>query len=322
MRLRLAAVLSALTLFLPFSNVGAQTYPDRPIKIIVPYGAGGVDVQLRLAQAFMEPLLGQRLVIENRPGAGAIMGTSAVRNANPDGYTLLFTGTSALSVIPHMKRVTYTMDDFVPIGNLTGTALALVARADAPYKTLAELIDYAKQNPGKVNMGSTGVGTTTHMIGEALQLTAGIKFTHIPYTGNAQVVGAMLSGSTDVFIGIPGSFMSQVNAGTLRALATTGSVRSEFLPQAPTLKESGLNVVEVTKFGLLAPKGLTPSAVNKLANALKVAVQGKEFVDKMRASYITPHYLDSAGFVEALRQEDKYWSAMLSRPEFQALVEN
>ncbi len=322
MRFFFATALSAFSLFLPFATASAQTYPDRPIKVIVPYGSGGVDVQMRLAQTFMEPLLGQRLVIENRPGAGAIMGTSAVRNAAPDGYTLLFTGTSALSVIPHMKRVTYKMDDFVPIGNLTGTALALVSRSSAPYKTLAELISYAKQNPGKVNMGSTGVGTTTHMVGEALQLAAGIKLTHIPYTGNAQVISGLLSGSVDVFIGIPGSFMPQVNAGTLRALATTGNLRSEFLPDAPTLKETGLNVVEETKFGLLAPKGLNASAVNKLANALKVAVQGKEFVDKMRASYVTPHYLDSAGFVDALRQEDAHWSAMLKRPEFQALVEN
>lgn len=321
MRLRLAAGLSLLMLFLPFLHVNAQTYPDRPIKIIVPYGAGGVDVQLRLAQSFMEPVLGQRFVIENRPGAGTITGTGAVRNAAPDGYTLLFAGTSALSVIPHMKRVTYSIDDFVPIANLTGTALALVARTDAPYKTLAELIDYAKHNPGKVNIGSTGVGTTTHMIGEALQLAAGIKFTHVPFTGNAQVIGALLSGSTDVFIGIPSSFMSQVNAGTLRALATTGSVRSEFLPLTPTLKETGLNVVEVTKFGLLGPKGLSPTSVNKLANSLKVAVQGKEFIDKMRASYITPLYLDSGGFVDALRQEEKYWSSMLNSPEFQALVE-
>ena len=322
MRLVLAAALSALSLVFPFGTASAQTYPDRPIKIIVPYGPGGSDVQMRLAQPFMTQLLGQPLVVENRPGGGATMGTAAVHNANPDGYTLLFTGTAPLTVSPHMRKLPYKMDDFIPIGNVTGTALVVVARADAPFKSLAELMAYAKQNPGKVNMASNGIGTTTHIVGEALQLVGGVKFTHIPYTGLAQVVAAMLNGSADFVIGIPGSFMTQIKAGALRALATTGNARSEFVPEVPTLKESGLNVVEETKFGLLAPKGVAPAAVSKLTTALKAAVQSKEFVDRMRSNFVTAVYLDPAGFTDALRQEDEYWSAMLKRPEFRALVDN
>lgn len=321
MRLCLAAAVSALSLVLPFSTANAQKYPDRPVKVIVPYGPGGVDVQMRVAQPFMEAALGQRLVIENRPGAGAILGTTAVRNAAPDGYTLLFTGTSALSVVPHMSKVQYKMDDFVPIGNVTGTALVVVVREGAPFKSVPELIAYAKQNPGKINMGSSGVGTTTHMIGEAMQLAAGIKFTHIPYTGMGQTIAGMLSGGTDISIGIPGAFMAQIKAGALRAIATTGDKRSEFLPDVPTLKESGVKLVEETKFGLLAPKGVDPDAVNKLAGALKAAIQGKEFAEKMRAMNITPYYLDSAGLSDTLRQEDEHWAAMLKRPEFKAMIE-
>jgi tripartite-type tricarboxylate transporter receptor subunit TctC len=322
MRSMLAAALAALTLGLGLTASHAQTFPDRPIKMIVPYGPGGVDVQMRLAGPFMANLLGQPIVVENKPGGGAILGTTFVRNSPPDGYTLLYTGTAALSVAPHMRKVPYKMDDFVPIGNVTGTALVLVARADAPFKSVAELVAYAKANPTKVNMGSSGVGTTTHMVGEALQLAAGIKFTHVPHTGLAQVVAAMLSQSVDLVIGIPGSFLPQIQAGRLRALATTGTKRSEFLPDVPSLKELGFDVVEETKFGLLAPKGVAPEIVERLSSALQAAVQSKEFVEKMRSNYVTAHHMNPKDFAEALRQEDTYWGAMLAKPEFRALKEN
>jgi tripartite-type tricarboxylate transporter receptor subunit TctC len=318
----LFATLSALSLVLPFSTASAQTWPDKPIRVIVPYGPGGVDGQLRLAQPFIEPLLGQVLLIENRAGAGAIVGTTAVRNAAPDGYTLLFTGTSALSVIPHMRKVEYRMDDFVPIGTLSATSLIVVAPTGAPFKTLAEAIAYAKKNPAKLNYGSSGVGTTIHMVGLALQVSGGIEFTHVPYTGMAQTITGMLSGGTHLTIGIPSAFMGQVKGGTLRVIGSTGNQRSEFVPDAPTLKEAGLNVVEETKFGLLAPKGTPASVVSKVANALNTAVQNKEFVGKMRGGFVTPLFLDQAAFAATLRQEEEYWSAMLKRPQFKSVLEN
>ena len=322
MRKTLSAALCALSLVLPFATASAQTWPDKPIRVIVPYGPGGVDGQLRLAQPFIEPLLGQVLLIENRPGAGAIVGTTAVRNAAPDGYTLLFTGTSALSVIPHMRKVEYRMDDFIPIGTLSATSLIVVAPTGAPFKTLAEAIAYAKKNPAKLNYGSSGVGTTIHMVGLALQVSGGIEFTHVPYTGMAQTIAGMLSGGTDLTLGIPSAFMGQVKGNTLRVIASTGNQRSEFVPDAPTFKEAGLNVVEETKFGLLAPKGTPASVVSKVANALNTAVRNKEFVDKMRGGYVTPLYLDQAAFTATLRQEEEYWSAMLKRPQFKSVLEN
>jgi tripartite-type tricarboxylate transporter receptor subunit TctC len=318
----LFATLSALSLVLPFATASAQTWPDKPIRVIVPYGPGGVDGQLRLAQPFIEPLLGQVLLIENRAGAGAIVGTTAVRNAAPDGYTLLFTGTSALSVIPHMRKVEYKMDDFVPIGTLSATSLIVVAPTGAPFKTLAEAIAYAKKNPAKLNYGSSGVGTTIHMVGLALQVSGGIEFTHVPYTGMAQTITGMLSGGTHLTIGIPSAFMGQVKGGTLRVIGSTGNNRSEFVPDAPTLKEAGLNVVEETKFGLLAPKGTPAAVVSKVANALNTAVRNKEFVDKMRGGFVTPLFLDQAAFAATLRQEEEYWSAMLKRPQFKSVLEN
>ena len=238
-------------------------WPERPIRIIVPYGPGGSDAVIRMVGPDMSKLLGnQPIVVETRPGGGGTVGTLAVRNSTADGYTLLYTGTAPLTVSPHMRPVGYKLDDFAPVGNLTATALLVVARADAPYRTIGELVAFAKANPTKVNFGSSGVGTTTHIVGEVFQIAAGVQFTHVPFTGGAQQVAALLSGSADVFIGIPGAYMSLINAGKARGLASTGLKRSPFLPGAPSLKSDlGLDVVEETKFGLLAPKGVAPEII-------------------------------------------------------------
>jgi tripartite-type tricarboxylate transporter receptor subunit TctC len=317
----LSGVLVALSALAQVSDSAAQAYPDRPIKVIVPYGPGGTDVQMRLAAPFMSKILGQPIVVENKAGGGATLGTTFVRNSPPDGYTLLFTGTSAVSVVPQMKTVSYTMDDFVPIGTLTGTALIVVSRTDAPFKTMAELIAYARANPGKINLGSSGVGTTTHMIAEALQLTAGIRFTHIPHTGMGQVVAAMMNGSADMMIGVPSAFMANVQAGKLLGLASLGTARSEFLSAAPTIREVGYDVVEVTKFGLLAPKGIPAEVHRKLSDALRNAVQSAEYVDRMRSNFVTALYLGPEDFGKALREEERYWGELLKRPELSSLKE-
>ena len=313
-----------LTTGLAIACAAAQAaYPERLIRIIVPYGPGGSDAQIRMVAPEMSKLLrGQPIVVENRPGGGATVGTLAVRNSAPDGYTLLYTGTAPLTVSPHMRPLGYKLEDFAPIGNVTATALLVVARADAPYKTITELIEFAKANPTKVHFASNGVGTTTHIVGEVFQLAAGIQFTHVPYTGGAQQVAALMNGSSDVLIGIPSSYMPQINGGKLRGLASTGVKRSPFLPSVPSLKsELGLDVIEETKFGLLAPKGVPPEIIDALAKALQSAVTAEDFQTKMRNSFTTPLHLNPAEFAAALAQEDKYWRAMMARPEFKSLKE-
>ncbi|MEI6468393.1 MAG: tripartite tricarboxylate transporter substrate binding protein [Betaproteobacteria bacterium] len=320
MRFLHAKLLSVLLVTFYTIIANSEPYPDRPIKVIVPYGPGGSDVQLRMLQPYISQILGQPFVIENRAGGGGAMGTMAVRNSNSDGYTLLFTGTAPLTVNPHVKQQQYKLEDFIPIGNVTATALVVVSRANAPFKSFIELIAFAKKNPGKVNMASNGIGTTTHIVGEVLQLETGVKFTHIPYTGLGQVVVALLNESADIIIGIPGSFMSQINSGAFRAVATTGNIRSEFLPDIPTIKEMGFKVIEETKFGLVAPRGVSAAIVSKLSNALTMATQNKEYIEKMRANYVTTLYLDSTRFSEALSHENSYWSEMLNRKEFRELI--
>lgn len=319
MKRLLRACLAAAGLALACVTAQAA-WPERPIRIIVPYGPGGTDTFIRMVAPDMSKLLGQPIVVETRPGGGGIVGSLAVRNSTPDGYTLLFTGTAPLTVSPHLRPTGYKLDDFAPIGNLAATALLVVARADAPYKTIGELIEFAKKNPTTVNFGSSGVNTTTHIVGEVFQSAADVRFTHVPYTSAAQLVAALISGSADVAIGFPSAYMAQINSGKARGLASTGVKRSPFFPGAPSLKSDlGLDVIEETKFGLLAPKGVAPEIIEVLAKALQTAATSEDFQSRMRASFTTPHYLNPAEFAAALAQEDKYWRTMAARPEFKFL---
>src|SRR6478735_2421798 len=163
MTILIRAILSlmvALTWSLGLAAAQTSDFPNRPIRVLVPYGPGGVDYQIRALAPALGNLLGQQIVVENREGGGAIIGTAAVKSAAPDGYTLLFTGTAALSVVPHLRKAPYVIRDFEPIGNVTATPLIVTARGNAPFKTLAELLAHARANPGKVNMGSAGSGTS------------------------------------------------------------------------------------------------------------------------------------------------------------------
>lgn len=299
----------------------AADYPDRPIRVIVPYGPGGVDLQMRAMAPALSKLLGQQVFVENRDGGGATIGTMAVKNAAPDGYTLLFTGTSALAVVPQMvKGVAYSAGDFTPIGNVTGTPLAIAVRANAPYRTLEELLAFAKANPGKVNMGSSGSGTTTHMVGEAFQMEAGVTFTHIPYKGVGAAIQAVLGGYADIVFGVPGAISAHEQAGKLRVLATMGPTRNNFFPDAPTLLEKGIDKVEVTKFGLFAPRG-TPAAVQeKLVRAVEQVVRSPEFDETMRKGTTNALYLPPAELAAAVKEEHDYWQKMLQSSRFDDIM--
>jgi tripartite-type tricarboxylate transporter receptor subunit TctC len=314
------ALIGALALWT--SVAAAQNYPTHPVRIIVPYGPGGVDLQVRAMAPTLSRILGQQVVIENREGGGAVIGTNAVKNSTPDGYTILFTGTSALAVVPHMRKsVGYTADDFVAIGNATGTPLLIGVRADAPYKTLKELVAYAKANPGKINMGSAGPGTTTHMAGEAFQLAAGIDFTHIPFKGVGAATQAILGGNSDIVFGVPTTILPHAQSGKLRVLASMGPKRSEFAPDAPTLVESGYDVLEVTRFGFFAPKATPPAVQQKLVDAVAQAVREPDFVAAMKKSNTTVLYLTPEELRAVVESESKHWAKFLQNPRFKSIVQ-
>ena len=310
------------TLALWATVAAAQDYPTHPVRVIVPYGPGGVDLQVRAMAPTLSRILGQQVVIENREGGGAVIGTNAVRNSTPDGYTILFTGTSALAVVPHMRKdVGYTADDFAAIGNATGTPLLIAVRADAPYKTLKELVAHAKANPGKINMGSAGPGTTTHMAGEAFQLAAGIEFTHVPFRGVGAATQAILGGNSDIVFGVPTTILPHAKSGKLRVLASMGPKRSEFATDAPTLVESGYDVTEVTRFGFFAPKATPPAVQQKLVDAVAQATHDPEFIAAMKKSNTSVLYLTPAELRAAVEAESSHWAKILQNPRFKSLIQ-
>ncbi len=295
-----------------------QDYPTRPLRVIVPYAQGGTDQQVRTLAPSLTRILGQQLVIENREGGGASIGTAAVKNAPADGYTLLYTGTGAMTVSVHMRKgVPYTLEDFVPIGNVIGTPFVVAARPDAPFKTIAELVAFARANPGKINYGSAGIGTTTHMTGEALQSAARISMTHVPYQGIGPAVRSILGGNVDIVIGRPGPIVPQVRGGKLLALATTGTARLEFVSDQPTLREAGIDAVEITKFGFFAVRGTPEPIVAKLVAAVAEAVKAQEFVAATQNTFNTILYVAPAEYRRMLEEESRYFAKMIAELKLQ-----
>ena len=290
----------------------AQTdYPNRPIRIIVPYAPGGTDQQLRLLAPALQKLIGQTLVIENIAGAGAAIGTAAVRNAKPDGYTLLYTGTGALTVAPNIGKTPYAMDDLVPVGNVIGTPFVVAARPDAPFKTLAAMVTYGKANPEKISFGSAGHGTTTHMAGEAIAGAGGFKLLHVPYQGIGPAVASILGGNVDFVVGLPNAIMPHVNAGKLIALAITGPQRSDLMPSFMTVREAGLDMTDVTKFGFFAPKSTPDAVMQKWIAAVPEAMKAPEFVEATKRSFNSTMYLNPVQFKAVLDAEDLYFKKLI-----------
>ena len=223
-------------------SLAQQPYPNRPVKIIVPFAASGpADNYARFIAQRLQEALGQSFVVDNRPGAGSIIGTDAVAKSAPDGYTLLMmsnTQTVNESLIP--VRPFNLLKDFVPIAPVNYSDLVLVAHPSVPAQNLPELIKYAKANPGKINYASSGNGTPYHMAGELFKHMAGVNMTHIPYKGSAAARTDVLSGQVDVMFDAVTTMTENIKAGKVRGLATTGRTRSTVAPELPTVNEDGV----------------------------------------------------------------------------------
>ena len=295
----------------PLPSFAQQDYPSRPIRIVVPYAPGGTDQQLRLLAPALQKLIGQSLVIENIAGAGAAIGANTVKNARPDGYTLLYTGTGALTVVPNIGKAQYTMDDLAPIGNVIGTPFVVAARAGAPFKTLAEMVAYGKANPGKITFGSAGHGTTTHMAGEAIAGAAGFQILHVPYQGIGPAVASILGGNVDLVVGLPNAIMPHVNAGKLTPLAITGPQRSDLMPNFMTVREGGIDMIDVTKFGFFAPRGTPDAIMKKWIAAVPEAMKSPEFIEATKRTFNSTMYLDPVQFRAVLDNEDRHFKKLI-----------
>jgi tripartite-type tricarboxylate transporter receptor subunit TctC len=265
---RRAALLAAGLAALAFAGPAqAQEWPNKPVRIVVPFAPGGsADVFGRFLAQRLQESLGQNFVIDNRPGAGSLVGTDAVAKSAPDGYTLLLmsnTHTVNESLIPNRPFV--LMRDFVPVAPINASDLVLVGKATLPANTVAELIRAAKAKPGGMSYASSGPGTPYHMAGELFKAMAGISIVHIPYKGSGGARTDVLGGQLEMMFDAIPTMSEHIKSGKVKALATTGRQRSAVLPEVPTMAEAGVPGYEATIWlGVMAPKGTPAAVVNKL----------------------------------------------------------
>jgi tripartite-type tricarboxylate transporter receptor subunit TctC len=314
---RLQYFLLALPVLLFVSPVHAQDFPNRIIRIVVPFPPGGTsDVVAREIAQEMSNSIGQQVVVDNRPGASGMIGANYVAKAAPDGYTILLSTPGPITINPHLfSNMTYDAEkDLAPITQIGTVPQILVVHPSVKANSVRELIDLAKANPGKLNYGSVGIGSTLHLAGELFNTSAGTQLVHIPYKGSAPALSDLLGGQIDLMFDVILSSLPLVKAGNLRALAVTGSKRSSSAPDIPTIAESGVPGYDVvTWYGLMAPGG-TPPAVIATLNKDIVRALNTPAVQK-RLNELGADLVGSSPqeFSEYLKRESEMWAGVVKK---------
>ena len=284
-RLAIAATLAVGTTVFASAAAFAQAYPSRPIRLIVPFPAGGgTDLIAREVANKVATSNGWSIIIDNKPGSGGNLGVDAAAKAAPDGYTLVLGQTSNLAINPTLyAKLPYSVEkDLTPVVFVASAPLVLVVSADSPYKTLADVVAVAKARPDALNYASSGSGTVAHLATELFQKTAGIKFTHVPYKGAAQGSTDLIGGQIQMYMSSVPTLIGHIKSGKMRPIVVTSLKRTADLPGAPTVDESGYKGFEATTwFGVAGPAGLPKDVVAKLNAAFNKAVQDPEVKQKL-----------------------------------------
>ncbi|MCZ8254964.1 MAG: tripartite tricarboxylate transporter substrate binding protein [Polaromonas sp.] len=292
----------------------AQSYPAKPVRIIVPFAAGGpADVYARFIAQRLQDSLGQSFVVDNRPGAGSVIGTDAAAKSAPDGYTLLLMSNAHTvneSLIPN--KPFQLMRDFVAVAPINYSDLVLVATPALKAHTLKELISDAKARPGKLNYASSGPGTPYHMAGELFKSMAGVYLVHIPYRGSSGARTDVIAGQVDVMFDAVTTMAEQVKAGKVKALATTGRQRSEVLPNVPTLNEAGVPGYEATIWlGVMAPQGTPKAVVDKLNDAISRIASQPDVKQAWGKQGAVPLVMSPEAFDKYARDDIAKWARVI-----------
>jgi tripartite-type tricarboxylate transporter receptor subunit TctC len=298
----------------------AESYPAKPVKLIVPTPpAGTFDIVGRLIANALSQRLGQQFVVENRGGAGTNLGTALVAHAAPDGYTLLLAGSPGAinATLYHDLDFSFARD-IAPVASIERAPLIMVVNPAFPASTVAQFISYAKSNPGKMNMGSGGIGSTGHVAGELFNMMAGLKIAHVPYRGEAPAVTDLLAGQVQVLFSTPGSVMSTVQAGTLRALAVTSATRMDVLPKVPALAETLPGYEAVSWAGIGAPGGTPPEIVNKLNRETNAALADPALKGKLAGFGSTVMTGSPDDFRKLIGSEIDKWSKVIKFADIKA----
>jgi tripartite-type tricarboxylate transporter receptor subunit TctC len=311
---RLFRFLVAMLALVPALAAHAQTYPAKPVKIIVPFAAGGpADIYARVIAQRLGEAMGQAFIVEDRPGAGSLIGTEAVAKSAPDGYTLLLmsnTHTVNETLVPNKPYV--LMRDFVGIAPINYSDLVMVAHPSLPVSSLADLLKLAKARPGKLNYASSGTGTPYHMAGELFKSMAGVHLVHIPYRGSSGARTDLLGGQVDLMFDAVTTMAEHVKAGKVKALATTGAQRSSVLPDVPTMGEAGVPGYEATIWlGLLAPKGTPPAIVQRLNEGVTKVTGQPEIRQLWGRQGATPMVMTTAEFDRYIQDDIAKWARVI-----------
>lgn len=291
----------------------AQAYPNKPIRIVVPYAAGGgADANARLLAQPLSQLLGQPIIVENRPGASGVLAAQNVIQSPADGYTFLFDA-FPYAVNAVLRKLPFDpVKDLVPVSQAINMPNILVVPVAAPYKSLKELVDFARAHPGQLNYASYGAGGAAHLAAEMLKRDAKIEWVHVPYKGGAPAITDLLAGQVSAYFANPMSGLSYVKAGKLRALATTGATRMAALPDVPTVKESGYKEFELQEWnGFFAPAGTPQPVIDKVSAAVREALKQPETRKRLLDLGIEPVGNSPAEFKAFLTSQISTWAALV-----------
>ena len=303
------------------SGTNAQTWPAHTVRIVVPFAAGGpADNYARFLALRLQESLGQSFVVDNKPGAGSVIGTDIVAKAQPDGYTLLLmsnTHTVNETLVPAKPFV--LMRDFVGIAPINYSDLLLVAHPSLPANNVKELLQFAKDHPGKLNYASSGPGTPYHMAGELFKSMAGVYLVHIPYRGSSGARTDVMGGQADLMFDAVTTMAEQARAGKVKAIATTGLQRSSVLPDVPTVHESGVPNYEATIWlGLMAPKGTPAAIVARLNEAVSKIASQPDVRQQWGKQGATPMVMTPAVFEKYLQDDIAKWSRVIKSANIKA----
>jgi len=308
-------------LFASSSAIAQESYPVKPVRWVVPYAAGGfADIRARKIGVDLAKALGQPLVIENRTGAGGVIGTDAVAKAPADGYTIGMGNLAALAVnVSLMKKLPYDpLKDLQPVVLIERSALILAAGPGLPASSLKELIAYAKANPGKLGFGSSGIGGAHHLSGEMLKLRTGIEIVHVPYKGGAPAAADLMAGHLPMMFEMGYSSVPSVKAGKIRALAVTSSSRLALLPEVPTMAEAGLPGFESYNWqGVVVPAGTPRAIVDRLNREINAILSQPEQRDAILATASEPAGGTPEQFRELIRSETAKWGEVVRAAKIQ-----
>jgi len=308
---RILGILFILSLIVAIP-IQAADYPTKEVQIIIPWAAGGAtDLIFRALAATTGKYLGKAVVVVNRPGGGGAVGYTEGAQAKPDGYTLT-SAVTPLTILPHQIKTAFTYKNFDPVINVVSDPSMFLIRADAPWKSLKEFMDYAKKNPNMITVGNSGAGGGVHLVALAFEKAAGVKFNHIPFAGGGPSVTALLGGHINAVSVSPPEGIEHVKAGKLKIIALFADKKLEMFPNVQTVKEQGINFTMGMWRGLIAPKGTPADVIKKLHDAFKKGMDDPVFRKNAKDMSVELHYLGPEEFGKLIASDHEFYGKLVA----------